>query len=196
MLNLPNLLTILRILMVPAYLAVFYSDLQYANQIALVLFVAAALTDILDGYLARKYKLVTNLGKIMDPVADKILVATAMIALVDADRLVAWIAMAMLFRDFAVDALRSIAAAAGTVIAAGPWGKLKTLIQIFALSFLMFGDTLSLYPAFGISTLHASGIAIPAHLIGTILIYIALVASIFSGIVYYRQYFRFLKSSN
>jgi CDP-diacylglycerol--glycerol-3-phosphate 3-phosphatidyltransferase len=203
MINVPNLLTIFRILMVPTYLVVLYSNLKYANQFAVVLFTVAALTDILDGHIARKYKLVTNFGKIIDPIADKIMVMAAMVALVELGRLDGWILVVMLFRDFFVDALRNMVAAKGVIIAAGAWGKAKTFLQIFAIGFIMFYDSLVIWPSvdffsilpYGIAA-NVGQIAIPAFFIGNILIYMALAASVYSGIVYLRQYSKYLNSND
>ena len=193
--HLPNTLTILRIVLIPTYMAAMYAKGTYTNQLACLLFVIAASTDWLDGYLARKYKLVTNFGKILDPVADKIMVAAAMIVLVDIHRLAAWIVILMLFRDFAVGALRDLAASQGTIIAAGIWGKLKTVLQMVSLSLLIFYDNLIIWPLsrFGIyltDGISVTGfISIPFYDIGMVLMYIALVASIFSGVIYFKQFY-------
>ncbi|MDR2869475.1 MAG: CDP-diacylglycerol--glycerol-3-phosphate 3-phosphatidyltransferase, partial [Deferribacteraceae bacterium] len=197
MMNVPNLLTIARLVMIPAYMYFMYrSGTPYANQLACFFFVLASVTDFLDGYIARKYKLITNFGKVMDPIADKIMVAAAMIVLAEVGRLEAWIIVLMLFRDFVVGGLRDIAAAQGTIIAAGVWGKLKTILQMVALSLMIFYDDLVIWPLSYYSTLFSGGdisvmsgiIAIPIFGLGVVLIYLALIASIFSGVMYYLQY--------
>jgi CDP-diacylglycerol--glycerol-3-phosphate 3-phosphatidyltransferase len=201
MVNVPNILTVFRILMVPAYLVVLYSGIKQANQLAWTLFAIAALTDILDGYVARKYKLVTNLGKIMDPIADKIMVTAAMVALVELGRLDGWIVVVMLFRDFSVDALRSMVASKGVIIAAGAWGKAKTLLQVFAVGWMILYDSIILWPLsklfhyipYGADT--TGYIVMPSYFLGSVFIYISLVASVYSGILYFRQYAKYLKSS-
>lgn len=129
--NLPNLLTLARILLVPVFLYAILTGFRYGALLAAAIFIIAALTDTLDGYLARKHRWVTQLGKFLDPLADKLLVAAALIALVELGRLSTWVAMLVIGREIAVTGLRAVAAAEGVVIAAGPWGKAKTLVQIF-----------------------------------------------------------------
>ncbi len=195
MLNVPNVITILRIILVPTYLWAMYAHIPYANQWACLLFIIAGLTDLLDGHIARKYGMVTNLGKVMDPVADKIMVAAAMIVLVDLHHLAAWIVILMLFRDFAVGALRDIAAQQGTIIAAGIWGKLKTALQMVSLCFLIFYDSVVVWPL-SVWGVHMKGglavpsgyVTLPVFEIGMVLMYMALVASILSGVIYFKQY--------
>ncbi len=176
--NIPNALTILRMLLVPTYCYFMYAGFAYASIWAAILFGLAALTDLADGYIARKYNLITNFGKVMDPVADKIMVAAAMIVLVDLHRLAAWIVIVMLFRDFAVGALRDVAASKGDIIAAGIWGKLKTALQMTALSMIIFYEDL---------------LFLPTYTVGMIVMYFALAASIYSGVVYFQQYMKVFK---
>ena len=198
MFNIPNVITILRVLLVPAYLWAMYAHFAYANQLACLLFIIAGLTDLLDGYIARKYGQVTNLGKVIDPVADKIMVAAAMIALVSLQHLAGWIVILMLFRDFAVGALRDVVAQQGTIIAAGFWGKLKTVLQMISLGFLIFCDSLVIWPfsTFGVTDRLAvpvdNMLVLPVFEIGMILMYIALAASIFSCVIYYKQYYKMI----
>jgi CDP-diacylglycerol--glycerol-3-phosphate 3-phosphatidyltransferase/cardiolipin synthase len=185
-------------LLIPTYMVAMYATGKYMNQIACLFFVLAASTDWLDGYIARKYNLVSNMGKVLDPVADKIMVAAAMIVLVDLDRLATWIVVLMFFRDFAVGALRDLAASQGTIIAAGIWGKLKTVLQMIAIGALIFYDSFVLWPlsAMGVAT---SGINIsntvifPAYALGTWVMYAALAISLFSGAVYFKQYYKSIK---
>lgn len=128
--NLPNKLTILRVIMIPFFLVFLYLDFSWAKWIALGIFIAAAITDTLDGQIARRCNLVTNFGKFMDPLADKLLVCSAMIALVDMSRIPAWIVIIIIAREFIISGFRLIAAEKGTVIAAGMWGKIKTVVQM------------------------------------------------------------------
>lgn len=130
--NLPNKLTILRVLMIPFFVLFMLVDIAGGADkwIAVALFVAASLTDFLDGYLARKYHLVTNFGKFMDPLADKLLVSAAMICLVEMGRLPAWIVIIIISREFIISGFRLIASDNGVVIAASYWGKFKTVFQM------------------------------------------------------------------
>ena len=130
--NLPNKLTVLRVLMIPFFVLFMLVNIAGAADkwIAVALFVAASLTDFLDGYLARKYHLVTNFGKFMDPLADKLLVSAAMICLVEMGRLPAWIVIIIISREFIISGFRLIASDNGVVIAASYWGKFKTVFQM------------------------------------------------------------------
>lgn len=138
--NLPNQLTLLRILMVPVLLAVISLRLPLGDYIAAAVFVLAAITDGLDGYMARKKKLVTSLGKLLDPLADKLLISAALIALVELDRLSGWVAVVIIGREFAVTGLRSLAAAEGIILAASKLGKIKTITQIVAVVAMLLRD--------------------------------------------------------
>lgn len=130
--NLPNKLTVLRIIMVPFFVFFMLTDVGgTANKwIALVLFCVASLTDLLDGKIARKYNLVTNFGKFMDPLADKLLVCSAMICLVEMEKLAAWIVIVIISREFIISGFRLVASDNGIVIAASYWGKFKTVFQM------------------------------------------------------------------
>jgi CDP-diacylglycerol--glycerol-3-phosphate 3-phosphatidyltransferase len=128
-LNLPNLLTLLRILLVPVLVVALTEEIEYGSTIAAAVFVLAALTDGLDGYIARSRASITTFGKVMDPVADKLLIAAALLALVSLDRLAAWVAMVIIAREFAVSGLRIAAGQQGVVIPASALGKLKTIVQ-------------------------------------------------------------------
>lgn len=150
--NLANKITLARIFLVPVvmfFLLVRFDfghihvgsvTLTLSEIIATFIFILAAITDGLDGYLARKNKMVTNLGKFLDPLADKLLITAALISLVEMQRLEAWIAIVIISREFAVTGLRLIAVAEGVVIAASPLGKLKTIIQIVAIVALMLNN--------------------------------------------------------
>lgn len=150
--NLPNKITLARIFLVPLIMVFLlikfdFGEIMiagkittYSELIATIIFIIAASTDGLDGYIARKRKLVTNLGKFLDPLADKLLVTAALISLVEMQRLPAWIAIVIISREFAVTGLRLVAAAEGNVIAASKLGKLKTVTQIVAIVLLMLNN--------------------------------------------------------
>ncbi len=131
-LNLPNLLTLLRILLVPVVVVALTTEVEYGSAIAAVVFVVAALTDGLDGYIARSRQAVTTFGKVMDPIADKLLIIAALMALVSLDRVAAWVAMLIIARELAVSGLRIAASQQGAVIPASRLGKVKTLTQSLA----------------------------------------------------------------
>jgi len=182
MMNLPNKITLARIFLVPIimlFLLIKFSFGQitiggevttYSELIAALIFIIAAITDGLDGYIARKHKLVTNLGKFLDPLADKLLVTAALISLVEMQRLGAWIVIIIISREFAVTGLRLVAAAEGDVIAASKLGKLKTVTQIIAIVLLMLNN----FPF--------SFFNIP---IDQVMIWIAVIMTIVSGVDYF-----------
>ena len=126
----PNLLTVFRILLVPVLVAALLSGIESGDLLAAIVFVIASFTDALDGWIARRNKDVTTFGKLMDPLADKLLVTAALVSLVSLDRLQAWVAMVIIAREFAVTGLRQLAMEHGEVIPACGWGKLKTAAQI------------------------------------------------------------------
>ncbi len=142
--NLPNKLTVFRVILIVPFvlvmlgsyarwgwfMAVFGGIADYADYIALGIFIIASLTDLLDGRIARKYNLVTNFGKFMDPLADKLLVCAAMICLVEMDRIPAWIVIIIISREFIISGFRLVAADNRVVIAANYWGKFKTTFQM------------------------------------------------------------------
>jgi CDP-diacylglycerol--glycerol-3-phosphate 3-phosphatidyltransferase len=129
-LNLPNVLTLLRILLVPVLVAALVSEGGGLDGVAAAVFVIASLTDALDGWIARRQKSVTTFGKLMDPLADKLLVTAALVSLVSLDRVSAWVAMVIIAREFAVTGLRQLAMEHGEVIPASVWGKIKTIAQV------------------------------------------------------------------
>ena len=139
--NLPNKLTIARVIMIPFFVLFLLTGLGGAvsKWIALAIFIIASLTDLLDGHIARKYNLVTNFGKFMDPLADKLLVCAAMICLVEMGRLPAWIVIVIISREFIISGFRLIASDNGRVIAASYWGKFKTTFQMLMIC-LMIAD--------------------------------------------------------
>src|SRR3954466_10962678 len=139
-LNLPNVLTMLRILAVPVIIVALLDETPNGDALAAGVFALAALTDGLDGYFARSRGSITTFGKLMDPLADKLLVTAALIALVSLDRLAAWIATVIIAREFAVTGLRLVAAEQGVVIQASWLGKLKTSLQVAAIICLIAFD--------------------------------------------------------
>lgn len=176
--NLPNKLTLTRILLIPVFLLVASTQYHYADYIAAAVFVLGAATDGLDGYIARKNKQVTLLGKFMDPLADKILVSAALIALVELGRLPGWIAVVIISREFAVTGLRAIAAAEGVVISASSLGKVKTVTQIVAIVALFIRD-------FPFSLIHLP--------FGNMAMAVAVVFTVWSGLDYFLRTWRLLK---
>lgn len=164
-LNLPNVLTLLRILAVPVVVVALLDGTPNGDMFAAIVFALAALTDGLDGYIARSRDSVTTFGKLMDPLADKLLITAALISLVSLNRLPAWVAMVIIAREFAVTGLRSIAADRGVVIAASWMGKVKTVLQIGAVFALIIFN--------------------PAPLWADILVYVALAATVISGFDYF-----------
>lgn len=129
--NLPNKLTLLRVILIPFLVVFLLTDfVPYHYLIALVIFIVASLTDMADGKIARKYNLITNFGKFMDPLADKLLVCSAMICLIPLGQLAAWIVVIIIAREFIISGFRLIASDNGVVIAASYWGKFKTTFQM------------------------------------------------------------------
>ncbi len=138
--NLPNKLTLLRMILIPIFLLMASVDaIPYNLTIATLIFMVAAYTDHLDGKIARRDNLITNFGKFMDPLADKLLVTSALIALVERSEIGAWVAVVIIAREFAVTGLRTIAANEGVVISASVWGKTKTVSQIIAIIAMFIG---------------------------------------------------------
>lgn len=173
--NLSNKITILRIALIPVFMVFLLTGIRihyiskYNPIIAVAIFCFAALTDTVDGYIARRRKEVTTFGILMDPIADKLLISAAILALVQLDRLSAWVAMVIISRDFAVSGLRSLAAAKNIIISATIWGKLKTITQIVAI----------------VATILNLPIVIFGGKIETILMFIAVVITIISGFDYF-----------
>ncbi|MBE5880828.1 MAG: CDP-diacylglycerol--glycerol-3-phosphate 3-phosphatidyltransferase [Lachnospiraceae bacterium] len=137
--NLPNKLTMLRVIMVPFFVAFLLLTPEYPNfkWVALILFAVASLTDLLDGYIARKYHLVTNFGKFMDPLADKLLVSAALVCLTALGKIPAWMTIVIISREFIISGFRLIAAERGIVIAAGWLGKWKTAVTMIMLVMML-----------------------------------------------------------
>ena len=166
--NLPNKLTTLRVIMIPFFVFFMLTDVGgSANKwIALALFVVASLTDFLDGKIARKYNLVTNFGKFMDPLADKLLVCSALICLQDLDRVPAWVVIVIIAREFIISGFRLVASDNGIVIAASYWGKFKTTFQMLMIIVMI---------------MNLRGVF---DMVGTVLMWIALALTIISLVDY------------
>ena len=163
--NLPNKLTLFRVILIPFFvfflLAPYFEG--YGNYIAVAIFIVASITDFLDGKIARKYHLVTNFGKFMDPLADKLLVSSALICLVDLNKIPAWIVIVIIAREFIISGFRLVAADNGVVIAASYWGKFKTAFQMVTVIVLILNIPGEVFAV-----------------IGTVLIYISLVLTVIS----------------
>jgi CDP-diacylglycerol---glycerol-3-phosphate 3-phosphatidyltransferase len=167
-LNLPNLLTLTRILLIPVFVVLFVTPDQDRSLMAAIVFVVAAVTDMLDGYLARRSGQVTKLGKLLDPIADKLLVLSALILLVNVDRVSALVAILIIARELGVTGIRAIAAGEGFIIAAETTGKYKMALQVVAIVMLILEGT----------WLGALG---NLHLAGTVTLYLSLLLGYVSG---------------
>ena len=167
--NLPNKLTLFRVILIPFFvfflLAPYFEG--YGNYIAVAIFIVASITDFLDGKIARKYHLVTNFGKFMDPLADKLLVSSALICRVALNKIPAWIVIVIIAREFIISGFRLVAADNGVVIAASYWGKFKTAFQMVTVIVLILNIPGEVFAV-----------------IGTVLIYISLVLTVISLIDY------------
>lgn len=139
--NLPNKLTVLRVLAIPLFLFFLYVTKGVFRFLPLVIFIAAAVTDAVDGYIARRDNLVTDFGKFMDPLADKLLTASAFIAFVEIGYMNAWVVVLIISREFLVSGFRTLAASKGVTIAANPWGKIKTVFQMILIVVVLFNYT-------------------------------------------------------
>ena len=168
--NIPNQLTILRIILIPVFIVLLMKGYPYWSA---AVFIAASATDALDGHIARKYNMVTNFGKIMDPLADKLLVTSALICFVELGVVPGWMVIVILAREFIITGLRAVAAGDGIIIAAGKSGKLKTVFQMVAIIVLLLQD----FPFTLFTT-------IP---VGMILLWVAVILTIYSGVEYIIQ---------
>lgn len=174
MLNLPNALTLLRIFLVPLLVVLLLTRMPAKEYLALAVFLVAALTDLLDGWIARKFKKVTRLGMLLDPIADKILVSAALISLVDLQEADAWAVCIIVGREFAVSGLRAIAAGEQITIAASNLGKWKMGAQVVGISLMILGarlDDIGLW-----------------RMTGRAALYVMTVMAIVSGVDYFRKY--------
>ena len=173
--NIPNLLTVLRIFSIPVIVLFLTSPGPLASFLAALIFGIASCTDILDGYLARQQKAETAIGKLLDPMADKLLILSGMIMLIPLGRIPAWIVVLIIGREVAITGLRGIASAEGVVIAASSLGKAKMIFQSLSLGGLM---------------LHYEYLGINFHVLGMILLWIALVITLWSGIDYFWRFYK------
>jgi CDP-diacylglycerol--glycerol-3-phosphate 3-phosphatidyltransferase len=173
--NIPNLLSIIRILSIPMIVIFLSSPSPLASLLAALIFSIASFTDLLDGYFARQQKRETAVGKLLDPMADKLLILSGMIMLIPLERIPAWIVLLITGREVAVTGLRGIASAEGLVIGASKWGKAKMIFQSGSLIGLM---------------LHYEYLGIDFHIVGMILLWIALAITLWSGIDYFNKFYR------
>jgi CDP-diacylglycerol--glycerol-3-phosphate 3-phosphatidyltransferase len=176
--NLPNTITLLRISVVPFLFILLSSPGEFWSLILAILFIAASITDFLDGFIARRYQLITTMGKFLDPLADKLIVNTAMILMLPIGRIPAWIVAITIIRDLIVDGIRSIASSEGLFIQSSRLAKQKTVAQIFAVTALMIH-----YPIFGVD----------AHAVGMVILYIAFILTVYSGTDYFLKFYRRIK---
>ncbi len=181
--NLPNKLTVARVIAVPFFIVLYLKGFFAA---ALILFCLASLTDMLDGKVARARNLVTNFGKIMDPLADKILCYSAFCLMIGDRTMASWMLIVILTREFTIAGMRTVAASEGHVIAAAMSGKIKTVLQMFAIIFLILMQAVK-----GSSTLYS-----PVYMIAYTLLYASLVMTVYSGIEYVVKNIGVFKESN
>ncbi len=179
--HLPNALTGARIAAVPVVMILLCFKGQLASFLGAVFFMAAGATDFLDGFFARRHRLMSRFGKFMDPLADKLLVSAALIMLIPLGRVPAWIAFIIIGRELAVTGLRALAAAEGIILAPDRWGKTKTLLQMAALTALI---------------LHYPYQALDFQRLGTGLLWLALIVTLTSGVGYFLTFFRLYPEGN
>ena len=176
--TLPNILTCVRVLLIPVFMVLAYQNNMPCDIAALIVYVVACLTDYVDGYLARKNNQVTNFGKFMDPVADKLLVMAALLIFIEDGTIPAWAVAIILGREFIVSALRMVAASEGLVIAANMWGKAKTMITMITLIFLLCP---------------IGPVMLGPVSLQTIMIWITVVITAISGVTYIKDNFAVIK---
>jgi len=191
--NIPNRITLSRILLIPIFILLLSLPLDWGSWsigtmtlpivhfVAALIFIIASGTDWLDGYYARKYNLITNLGKFLDPMADKLLVTAAYVLLIELGLAPAWLVIIILSREFAVTGLRLVAAGEGIVLAASPLGKWKTTFQLLSISFIL---------------LHNFPFSYLGWPVGKIMLYIALILTVISGVDYFIKNWHVMKESN
>jgi len=174
-LSLPNGVTIIRVLAIPVILILLFSSGQTYQLITAIFFVLVAVTDTLDGYLARRRGMVTTLGKFLDPMADKLLIVTALIALIPARGIPFWMVIIIVGREIAITGLRGIAVSQGIVISASALGKYKTVFETIAIFFLI---------------LNGEYFLIAFHPVGMVFLWIALILAVYSGVDYFNKFLR------
>ncbi len=178
--NLPNKLTVARVIAVPFFVVLYvYGEFLWA----FIIFLLASVTDWLDGMIARKYNLVSNFGKIMDPLADKVLVYAAFCLMVEDATIPAWMLIVILSREFAVSGMRTVAASGGIVIAAGTSGKIKTILQMIAVPLLLMQPI----------TVDIEGVSSIINAAAAIFLWSSLIMTVYSGIEYIAQNIKVFK---
>jgi CDP-diacylglycerol--glycerol-3-phosphate 3-phosphatidyltransferase len=183
--NLPNMLTLGRILLIPLFVWYMYDADPFYSLMAGVVFAVAAITDIVDGYLARKWNLITVVGKFMDPLADKLIAMAALVMLVRLGRIAAWVVIVLLARELIVSGLRTIAASEGMVIAAGQEGKWKTSLQLVGIISLCVHYVHPLDLGYRV-------VPVDYNIVGQVLVYLSGAFSVWSAVVYFRAFLAML----
>lgn len=176
--HLPNFLTLGRLVLVPPIIILLFFPGKFPSALAAVIFLIASLTDFFDGFIARRFHVESSFGRFLDPIADKVLVTSALIMLISVNRVEAWIVMLIITREVAVSALRGITKSWETTLQPSPVGKIKTVIQFAAIVPLIIHYKYKFF------------ITIDFHLIGTVLIYIALILTLWSGVDYFLRFYR------
>ena len=193
--NLPNKLTVLRMVLVPFFVLALLWPFPHHYLVALILFGAASYTDHLDGKLARKNNQITDFGKFMDPLADKILVISALVCFVSLGLCDVWLVLLIIAREFMVTAVRLVAAGKGKVIAANNWGKLKTVSQIVAICVILFTQYLQELGSLGVLPWISEETAALFWCIGEIFLAAATLVSVLSGLIYLRQNWELVRTA-
>lgn len=183
--NLPNMLTLGRILLIPVFVWFTYDADPFYSLLAGAVFAVASITDVVDGYLARKWNLITVVGKFMDPLADKLIVMAALVMMVRLGRIAAWVVIVLLARELIVSGLRTIAASEGMVIAAGQEGKWKTSLQLVGVISLCVHYVHPLH-------LGAWQVPVDYNKVGKVLVYLSGAFSVWSAVVYFRAFLSML----
>lgn len=173
--NTANIITMIRIALIPVFMWTVFSPMPYSGVIALCIFILASLSDGIDGYVARRYNQVTNFGKFIDPLADKLLVTSALFIFVEKGQMGSWAAMIIVAREFAVTSLRVVAMSEGTVISAGMSGKIKTFVQIICITVMLTG-----WAAVPVLSQHVT--------VGILAGWIMVAVTLWSGIVYFKEH--------
>ena len=179
--NTANKITMSRILLIPVFMFFILSQSAVFNLVALAIFIIASATDGVDGYIARKYNQVTTLGKFLDPLADKLLITSALLCLVEKNLIFSWVAMIIIAREFIVTSFRIVAMEKNAVIAANMWGKIKMVLQIVSVALLIFTTTPFTIPVIG------------SVIFAQIMMYITVFITLYSGYVYIKDNWDFLK---
>lgn len=193
--NLPNKLTVGRIILVPFFVAALLANFPLNNAVALIIFIAASLTDMFDGKIARKNGLVTDFGKFADPLADKILVLAALLCFVQLGICDCVAVIIVLFREFSVTSIRLIAASKGKVVAANMWGKAKTVSQMIAIIAVIAMQIVLELPEVRLNFINTATFEPIFFVVGEILIWVSVVFTIISGVVYIIQNRQFISQT-